>query len=504
MNTAFKKYTIYQTLLSLSKKVIIQGRGIKMNEENNKTTSSDKVKNSKTTRNIIIGVLILVLAVYLFGAIYYGKHFPANTYVNGTKIGGMTTEEAEQEFTSDIKSHSISLVEKERTETIDATKLDMTVATGDQIKKLRSSISGWSWFANLTGKKNYDINLNITYDDEALKKQFKALECLDKSKVQKPVDAYIAPGDTQFEIVPEVLGNTVKRKDLKEAIENALTRDITKINLEKENLYKLPSVYKDDEGLKEALKQANQIAVSSITYTFGPDQEVVNYSTVKDWVKVSKKHEVSIDKDKVETYIDDLGKKYNTMGGVHNFKTSNGEKIRVVDGDYGWKINYDKEVSTLIKELKAGKTVSRDPKWEYKGNGEYSKKDDIGNSYVEVSISSQEVWLYVDGKEILNSSVVTGDPTKHADTSKGVYSITYKQSPAVLTGPNAGGGSYESHVSVWMPFNGNQGLHDAPWRGSFGGSEYKGNGSHGCVNCPIPTAKAIYKHVKAGFPVVVY
>ena len=90
-------------------------------------------------------------------------------------------------------------------------------------------------------------------------------------------------------------------------------------------------------------------------------------------------------------------------------------------------------------------------------------------------------------------------------TYTGVYAITYKQKDATLTGPHAGGGSYSSHVNFWMPFNGGQGLHDADsWRSSYGGSIYRGSGSHGCVNCPYSTAATLYKYVDAGFPVIVY
>ena len=40
------------------------------------------------------------------------------------------------------------------------------------------------------------------------------------------------------------------------------------------------------------------------------------------------------------------------------------------------------------------------------------------------------------------------------------------------------------------------GLHDASWRSSFGGSIYKTNGSHGCVNMPYSVAKAIYENIE--------
>ena len=65
-----------------------------------------------------------------------------------------------------------------------------------------------------------------------------------------------------------------------------------------------------------------------------------------------------------------------------------------------------------IKEIKSGKDVEREPVYSYKAKCRKSAKDDIGDSYVEVSISNQEVWLYVNGECKVNSSVVTGDPTK--------------------------------------------------------------------------------------------
>ena len=56
-----------------------------------------------------------------------------------------------------------------------------------------------------------------------------------------------------------------------------------------------------------------------------------------------------------------------------------------------------------------------------------------------------------------------------------------------------------------MPFiGGGWGLHDADWRSSFGGSIYKGGGSHGCVNLPPDVAKKMYAQMEVGTPVIVY
>ena len=55
-----------------------------------------------------------------------------------------------------------------------------------------------------------------------------------------------------------------------------------------------------------------------------------------------------------------------------------------------------------------------------------------------------------------------------------------------------------------MPFYGDVGLHDAPWRTAFGGTIYLEGGSHGCVNMPPAAAATLFNNVSAGFPVVVH
>ncbi len=55
-----------------------------------------------------------------------------------------------------------------------------------------------------------------------------------------------------------------------------------------------------------------------------------------------------------------------------------------------------------------------------------------------------------------------------------------------------------------MPFNGNIGFHDAPWRKEFGKDIYMKQGSHGCVNMPPAIAKELFENISKGIPVIVY
>lgn len=120
-------------------------------------------------------------------------------------------------------------------------------------------------------------------------------------------------------------------------------------------------------------------------------------------------------------------------------------------------------------------------------------------TYIVISVKSQKLWYYKNGKLKLTSKVVTGQKGKH-DTPKGTYKILGKARSVYLVGPD-----YRSYVNYWMLISRKYqiGLHDASWRSSFGGSIYKYNGSHGCINLPYSKARYIYKYVPVGTKVII-
>ena len=124
---------------------------------------------------------------------------------------------------------------------------------------------------------------------------------------------------------------------------------------------------------------------------------------------------------------------------------------------------------------------------------------DYGDSYVEINLTNQHLFLYKDGKLVVESDFVSGNLSKGHDTPTGAFGLTYKTMNAVLRGPD-----YETPVTYWMPFNGDVGMHDATWRNKFGGSIYKTSGSHGCINLPASAAKKIYETIDKGYAVLVY
>ena len=212
---------------------------------------------------------------------------------------------------------------------------------------------------------------------------------------------------------------------------------------------------------------------------------------------LGKKGTVVFNENKIKEYLKSLSVKYDTYGKTRSFKTTTGKTVEVVGGNYGWKINRSKELNELLQAIKNGETVRKEPSYIQKALG--TRDNDIGNTYVEINLTNQCLWFYKDGKIIVQGDVVTGNISKGNATPQGTYMLNYKQKGATLKGAG-----YSSEVKYWMPFNCNIGIHDASWRGTFGGTIYKTDGSHGCVNVPTYLAKKIFENIEPGTPIVCY
>lgn len=128
-----------------------------------------------------------------------------------------------------------------------------------------------------------------------------------------------------------------------------------------------------------------------------------------------------------------------------------------------------------------------------------NQASDTLDTYIDVDITNQTVTYYVNGEVVLSSPCVTGQPGNGRSTPTGVFQVLTKIPGKYLVGPD-----WNVWVDRWMRFTGAVGLHDANWRSKFGGSIYKSNGSHGCVNLPSDVARQLYDMVEIGTAVVVH
>ena len=461
-----------------------------------KSINLKELFKNKITGNIII-IMTAIIFTYLLIAIFFTNHFFFNTEINGINLSLKSYEEAPDILKKSINDYKLQIIERdEKIEEILGKDIGLQYNEKNSISNVQDRQASLKWIVGLIKKQNYNIGDLVDYNNENLNNKIKELDCWNKDIIE-PKNVGFKYSNGSYELIEEVYGNKVKKEKLYEAIENSILNGEVKIDLNEKLCYENPEYTVNSEKAMIAKDILNKYVSTKITYLFGDKSEVLDGSRINEWLSVDDNLEVIRNEKSVKDYVLELSAKYNTVGIARNFKSSTGKMVEVKGGYYGWKINYVAETRMLLENIKLGAILEKEPIYTQKGLNR--DEDDIGDTYVEINLTSQHLWFYKDGKLIAQGDVVTGDPGKGYSTKLGTYMLNYKQKEATLRGPN-----YEAKVTYWMPFNGNIGIHDASWRYSFGGKIYKGNGTHGCVNSPSYLAKTIFENIDEGTPVICY
>jgi hypothetical protein len=455
---------------------------------------------------LVIGVGVAGAVLLNQGGAFDNTRFFRNTYLNGIDCSGMTPEEAYAAITVDDSDYALTITERDGSETISGTDIDLAERPDSaDIQTVLDEQNG----GKLALLRQYfqpvdsEIDLIRSYDEEKLNASLDGLTCLDTSQMVAPVNAELVKGDSDYYISEAVWGNTLDPDAARDLIWNAVDSGEDGVDLDAAGLYESPAVTEDDPSLTSQLEQIETYTSAAITYDFSDRTYVCDGSVIVNWLVQDEAGNWDLDEDQVYAWVDQMGKDTDTYGLPHTFTTHAGTTITLPNGTYGWKLYRDTTTAALLEMIRSSTVTTTEPKYYHYGASRAT--NDIGSTYVEIDITHQKVYLYVKGSCILETDCVTGTAgnSDRETPSNGVWPLTYKKSPATLGTMETNG--YSSDVTYWMPFNGNVGLHDADgWRSSYGGSIYKTNGSHGCVNLPLSAAKTIYENIQAGYPIVVY
>ncbi len=469
-------------------------------KENRKKTSAGKV-----VRNVFLGIfcvcLLIVLGFYIAGMVYFKDKFFANTRMNGMDVSQMTVEEVEEIIAGQIGAYKLEIEERGgNVETITADEIDYHYVSQGEVQAFKDQQKLYMWPFCMWKSYTYTFDSSVQYDEEKLAEAAGSLDCLDEAKSIAPEDAYIDFLDGSYQIVREVEGNLLDREKAVRLIREAVDFGRVRISLEDSGCYQEPAKRQDDEVLVSTCRELNVYVSTDIVYQFGENTETLNGETIRGWLSFDDSGNVELNQDAVYEYVYQLAQKYDTADKPREFVTHSGGTVTVEGGYYGWVIDQEGEVAELTEAIRNGAQGARYAvfaqtavSWE---------NSDLGDSYVEIDLTGQHVWLYIDGIEIVSTDCVSGSMSDASRvTPPGTYTLYYKESPSVLKGAN---NEYESEVTYWMPFNEGIGLHDATWRSSFGGSIYLTDGSHGCINLPLEAAKQIYENVYDGIPIICY
>lgn len=448
-------------------------------------------------KRVLLCSIIAIAAVYLGFALFFGSHFYINTVINGENYSASSADSAQKRILDISSRYALTVNGREQlSDTITSDDIMLRVEFGDELADIIKGQNMFLWPLSLFKKSEYAIDTMVTYDEEQLKKKIDALSFFKAENIRQPRNAYLSDyTENGYQIVPEDKGTVPVREKIYGAVEEAVNTLAASVDLN-EDCYENAGITSEDKRLQSECEQKNRLTGIVITYRFGDETEVLDGNTIKDWL-VMDGSTVDIDEELVREYVNSLSRKYDTWGRKREFKTTEGETITIAEGAYGWWMNRADETTELVAQIKSGQGGERIPV--YRAQAAQYGEDDIGDTYVEIDLTSQHLWVYDGGELVEESDFVSGNVSNGNITPVGIYSITYKERNATLRGTG-----YVSKVSYWMPFNGNVGMHDASWRGAFGNDIYLTNGSHGCVNLPIKKAESIYGYVEKGEPVIVY
>ena len=303
--------------------------------------------------------------------------------------------------------------------------------------------------------------------------------------------------EKQFTISEGVDSNYIDLEKLKEYIKDYISKLETVSQFEEGLTIPLEDFYVSKESDNSIEQEIEHFNASKITYINGESislsEFIEYYYTDGKSIKIypyQKDNLLQSIRAEIETRI----KGYDTIYAEKEFKTTNGEIFVSDKGTYGDKVNFDEEAKFIYQMflLQASET-QRLPIYTI------DLPDDVGGTYIEISLEQQHLWYYENGELCMETDVVTGTRGKH-DTPIGFYYVSEK-----INGKYLRGDDYVTWVDKWMRLtNSGIGLHDADWRSSFGGKIYTYNGSHGCINLPPDFAYELYDRIERKICVIIY
>ena len=453
-----------------------------------KPIRKDKLRINKNMF-IIAGVSIISFAaIYLLLALYFNSHFLFRTSINGINVGGKSVKSVEKIMSRKAQEYSLTIEGRNNaTEEIVGADIDVSYDFSEDINKILNNQNEFMWIKSIFKKNENNITDGISYDEIKLKQVIGNLDCINESIIQPPVNAYITYSEGEYKIIEEDKGNKVIYDKLYSQILSSIENFNYILNLDEEKCYEEPQYTSESKAVVEAKKIVDKYMKSKITYKTADNEIIIDDALINKWINIDDDFNVNINEEAIKDYIDTLGESYDNIGNTRTFTRWSGEVIKVSTSPGIYYIDRDSVANDIIDSIKGGKEINKELVFKTpNATDEY-----VINTFVEIDLTNQTIVYYKNGNIITQGNVVTGNVSAGHATPPGVFKLDWKTKDTVLRGDG-----YASPVSFWMPFNGGIGLHDASWRSVFGGTIYKTNGSHGCVNLPYNVAKDIYYNIE--------
>lgn len=466
------------------------------------------MKKKNFYKGCVIGfaiILLSVFAMYLGLSSYYKNRFGYNTWINGVYCTGKSLNEVNEELLKNCHYEGLTITDSSgKSYTIHAEDVGLTFDYTENLEAYLTKQNPYLWIDNLFGfGKEKQMEPKVTYNKELFVRKLTEAGIFEEKQ-----DA-----DRRFEILKDESGYYLLN-EREHVLDVAMATELVTLafeNFESEIDLENAGCYNDlplTEEMQETFALWEKLAEYQdcrIVYAFGEERIPVDSSVVCDFLLLDESGnfvyddagELCTDQEKVYAYVEQLADEYDTVGTTRAFWATRGETVYVEGGIYGNRIDREAEKEYLLRAFLDNKEEEHEPA--YLQTARKQGKDDIGDTYIEVDMTNQMLYYYLDGKLEIETPVVTGNMRLGRDTPDGTNYVYAKQKNRVLKGRD-----YESFVKYWIPVKGAIGIHDASWRSNYGGDIYLTDGSHGCINTPLEEVSRLYEMVEIGTPCVMF
>lgn len=462
-------------------------------------------KRAILTISISIFIFLLMAGGVYFGlAHYYKDGFCYGTWINDVYCTGKSIEEVNEVLAEGFgeTEFKISFGDGEA-ECILLEDISIELDYREPLEELLKSQNPQRWIFNLNQNRRNHLLPKLSFDETALRIQMEKLPEVEYVKEKTMWKVEIAKTREGYRLINEKT-NVLNSDILFSKVCEGLREGIYEIQVTEDCYENLP-LTKQDKDTLALWKKVEEFQNCKISYDMGDEIVPLDASVVCDWIGLDETGNFLTDEEgnlllaegAIESFVEELADSYNTLGTERTFHATRGDTVTVEGGTYGNKLNQKAEIKYLKEAFAEKKEEIRVP--EYLEEAFVRGKNDIGGTYIEIDMTEQMMYYYVDSEIYVETPIVTGNMVRNMATPEGTCFVYNKQKSRVLRGAN-----YASFVNFWVPVRGNIGIHDAPWRAEYGEEIYKTNGSHGCINTPYDEMKKIYEHVEIGTPVVMF
>ncbi|MBK0348914.1 peptidoglycan binding domain-containing protein [Aerococcaceae bacterium zg-ZJ1578] len=458
----------------------------------------------KKAIGITLGTLLSLGVAYMGGIGYYAEKFTPNTSYGPVSIGNLTVDEAQEKIAQDISKQSVTLVENgKELGKISLADLGYQFDAKEALETVYQTQDPSTWIVNLFNgtKVEHVFSNRVAVNKELVQNAASALGIDNATRTPATNASIEYDKEKGYYVQPGVIGTQVDYERLGTAMLESLENKTMKVALE--DVYAHPEIEESSAVVKDTMDYIQKILGLNITLKISGEAITIPKELIEQWVHFDADNKVTVDEEEVAAYLDDLNEKYSTEGKTRQFQSTLRGEVTVPAGILGWSIDTEQETQNIIRDLRAGKDVTR--KAAFTGIGTHlGEANDIGDTYVEVDLENQMMYLYYKGEVIVATNIVSGKLS--TPTAPGANAIIEMLTNTNLVGIAPGQTRpYSAPVSYWMRFDyQSQGIHDANWQYSFGGDTYLYSGSLGCINTPLDQVAIIYEYVEYGTPVIVF